>query len=152
MKGDADTKRIQIDAFKDKIRNYVDQIESELSAKIQAVSGENLLLKNANSRLERELANRNCVKAKSSRNNQENANVAPSSEGGTNYCDVSEHERYPALVKQNEVLQEIVKTLRKEREISASKQAEELKVAEQRVDKLEEIIESLKPATTKRME
>lgn len=55
-------------------------------------------------------------------------------------CDVPEHDKCEGILRQNQVLQEVVKALRKER----SGEVEDIRVAEQRLDRLEMLLCQLK--------
>ncbi|KAK9739936.1 hypothetical protein QE152_g8587 [Popillia japonica] len=123
---------------KEKLRSHVREIEKELGDRIDLLITENKSLKKGYNRVNREiLAYKN--------SDRQSGIVAPSRDEFIG-CFVAEHKRFPVLLQQNEVLQEIVKTMRKERQILTRKQTEELKSAEERVDKLEGYIDSLKQA------
>lgn len=60
--------------------------------------------------------------------------------GGVENCNVPEHSNYEGILKQNAVLQEVVKALRKER----GGEMENIQIAEQRLDRLEMLLCQLK--------
>lgn len=135
---EAKRQRLHEENVKEKLRSHVREIEKELGDRIDLLITENKSLKKGYNRVNREiLAYKN--------SDRQSGIVAPSRDEFIG-CFVAEHKRFPVLLQQNEVLQEIVKTMRKERQILARKQTEELKSAEERVDKLEGYIDSLKQA------
>ncbi|GJQ78301.1 hypothetical protein Trydic_g17303 [Trypoxylus dichotomus] len=151
LKTEASNKRIETCNLKQKIRSHLDDIETEFGEKIELLTRENEELKKTNQQLNFELITCKNSRRKFPEFPSRDLDEAPSFDERVE-CRVSEHERFPLLVKQNEVLQEIVKTMRREREMLAQKQNEELEMAGKRVDKLENTIESLKQAVVANVE
>lgn len=132
LRKEEQNRRLETAELKRKLRDRVDRMADELTAKIESLVQENESLKNENSQVKLQLGRYK--------------NFDGKLENGEEVCRIPEHDRFPILTKQNEVLQEIVKTIRKEREVMAQKQTDELKKAEYRVDKLEDVIDTLKRA------